>query len=539
MEVITCSGMNMNKRYVGFVVCFLVLGSMGFVFENACGEGAGKPAPRWQAEDYWLYRFDKTGVVDTVEIDYYNDSNQNGQLDEGEGLGKIKVTITQENYYDNSIVEQVQTDLQKYKVKWDYSYWANGTWTYTPNATASSAPYNLTATDGNYRYHEWTNTGSYTYTSTTDIAIVGTNYNFGFEENWTVTTTPPDPPQKLLDMGHYSFQGTETQTLSIISGRLEFLRFPITTGASWPMKASTKIDWSGTVNYYNQGQTVSFAGYTERTYDYSIVVADNLDTRTVGAKQITDNYKLHITGMYSYNTVQTAPKPGTASGTRTVDRYNWYSPTVGYWVSYNNTVNLTDYKYTPNIPPVFKEKEQFKDFDAFEGEVWTKVISVEDPDVVFGDSLSFKVSIAPQKNWINITKQTDTDAELKIDNPPQSDVGDYVVNVSVADLYGGMDYIEFKLHLKNKNDAPYVKNPIKDIVIEEGKTWAGNQTYGDLKLSEIFDDKDLENPAFGDSLNYNVSGNGTVHVTIDKTTTKVTLYLPDKTLDTKEKKITM
>ncbi|MEW5759141.1 MAG: hypothetical protein AB1779_00060 [Candidatus Thermoplasmatota archaeon] len=536
----------MDKRLVCFVGLLLLIGSMSFLgFMGADSETKGKPAPKWQVGDYWLYIIEEALTIKD-EIPIYNDSNQNGEQDEATEptLGTLTFAYTHESYYDKTTVEQVFNDLQKYKAKWDYSYWLNGTWSFTPTTNGSSAPYNFVQTDGTFNYHEWTNAGTYAEFSIDDISIVGANYNFGFECKYVTTTSNPGQGKQLFDLSLYSYQGTETDKLAVASGKLQYLKFPISLSQSWPFTASTKVDWSGTVNYYNAGQTESYAGNTARNYNINIVVGDTLETRTIGelptrSKQITDNYKLKITGKYDYIVTQTSPKPATNSGTRNIDMYRWYSPTVGYWVSYNNSVNLTDYKYTPNIPVIFKEKEQYKEFDVFEGQEWTKIVSAEDPDVQFGDVLTFDVSITPAKEWINITKQTDTDAELKINKPPQADVGDYTVSVSVSDSFGEKDTLEFIVHVKNKNDAPYVNKKLADITLFENSKWDGNSTYGKIKLSDVFSDPDLENPAFGDSLTYSVTGNSTVQVTIDKATTEVSFIVPDKVLAQPTMKLTM
>ncbi|MCK4639954.1 MAG: tandem-95 repeat protein [Candidatus Marinimicrobia bacterium] len=126
--------------------------------------------------------------------------------------------------------------------------------------------------------------------------------------------------------------------------------------------------------------------------------------------------------------------------------------------------------------------------DAVEDQEYIFIIEATDPDIPYGDHLTYSITVCPEGITINST--TGVISWL----PDNNDVGDTILTVLVTDDSSATNEKSFTLTIINSNDAPSVAYLIPDQYTYEDTLF--NFTFGD----SVFKDVDI-----GDSLRYSAT----------------------------------
>jgi hypothetical protein len=122
-----------------------------------------------------------------------------------------------------------------------------------------------------------------------------------------------------------------------------------------------------------------------------------------------------------------------AAGTTEADDETWWSFT---------TANVNDAPFFTSMPVT----------TAVEITPYTYTVTVDDPDLIWGDVLTITAPTLPV--WLTLAKQGDVTATLT-GTPPDGSMGDHAVVVQVADSEGLTDTQAFSLTVAYYNDAPF------------------------------------------------------------------------------------
>jgi len=164
------------------------------------------------------------------------------------------------------------------------------------------------------------------------------------------------------------------------------------------------------------------------------------------------------------------------------------------FVTADITVTVTG---IPDAPVITSTAVTTADEDA----LYEYDVDASDPDVPYGDTLTFALDTFPAGMTI------DPDTGLISWTPDNSQVGDRAVNITVTDGTAASDWQAFTLTVANTNDAPVFVGTIAPQNFDED---GGIPSAFDL--DGYFTDDDL---IWGDTLTYSVSGNTSVLVTIN------------------------
>ena len=122
-----------------------------------------------------------------------------------------------------------------------------------------------------------------------------------------------------------------------------------------------------------------------------------------------------------------------ASGTTEADGGTWWSFT---------TANVNDAPFFTSTPVT----------TATEGTPYTYTVTVDDPDLLWGDVLTLTAPTLPA--WLTLAEQGDVTATLT-GTPAGTDAGDHAVVLHVADSLGAVDTQAFTITVAYLNDAPF------------------------------------------------------------------------------------
>jgi hypothetical protein len=226
------------------------------------------------------------------------------------------------------------------------------------------------------------------------------------------------------------------------------------------------------------------------------------------------------------------------NGNLNVAELKWYADEGDFWdagwgIEYDNIKKLQWSTYGP--PPDWNHPPEVIDappsaFNIDEGEEWTfDDYTVQDTDPGMCGDIGFQYSIQAvydgEPALPNLT--VDRDGVISL-TPVQEDVADgfevtLTVSDSCPDSVMSVD-INFKINVKNVNDAPEVKKgAMKGFLLYENETHKPNWT-----LFDAFSDRDLGISAFtgqqydpAENLDFKVQNNGYLVVDIDEATGEI------------------
>lgn len=562
-------GTMMRFAASGGTEAFGEAGWISDVMQDSGGRGPDTAnTPKWKAGNWWSYFV--AGTLGTWDIIVWNDTDRDGSfldatqqnLDNGDTFAGVWDLVQKTE--DNNIMYKVDpvTDNTFYPVNLTIVYYGNFTWNHDTAKDPNQAQWiNEFILDANFNqngqgtlndtYYQWQNRKYYQKELATGA------YTENTFENYRYSTTNGALPHEswLGGTDGYTFSGSATfdiQQASSDSSGITTFKFPISTSGGWTTDGKAKRTWSWTSSI--PGQPAS-NGFTEYTYNVNTAVGATLESRSVRAGYFSDCYRLDRSGTIQNIATVLAPIRPPQTTTSNIGEKWWYSPMAGFIIDWNGTQPLTGYGFTYNLPPSMKDVNGVQNTDpvvitAYEDQPVSISVNVTDPDLPGGngygaDAISFYFDATPVADWIpnkvwfdtsvppNGTAAGVAQAVVSRDALRASEVGQYTIKVKAKDIAGVIISTNITLVVQHTNHAPYAVGKISNIAMDENSTVIVTNWTLDKKFADP-DQTSGWTGAAGEKLNYSVSDNGSIMVTIDPKTqveygapVQVTFQTPD------------
>jgi len=466
---------------VGLLLAAVLSAGAAFGTEGNALTSVAK-APRWAPGDKWTWKMDKTVTYSTGMTDVN---------------GTLYLNFTEDDQVISDTVAAI--DGQKYRMTFTEFEWLNGTYHFDVSVAGETNGW----VESNGSVAATFSKTGVRYRNLSDFSLVNATVAMAYRYGCIRT----DGNYRL-----FNWSGNETHTLTT-DVALNSLKFPLDLSAAWNVDSNITDSYSGTKEWpeYPAWGTRAYTGTRWDDYTFTVTVAASMTTKSAAGVTF-DCFELADSGVDNWGWTEGA---ASSSGTSPFVQTRWWSLLAGTTVNTNETTKLESYTHIANLKPTLATIPLQT---AYEETPFTLDLApfAFDADLQndTGDFLTFNATCAP---FITGFAVNVTSGKISV-TPTQDHLGSHQITVSVTDAFNEKATGTFVLFVVNVNDAPYVADPMANVTIYENDTLVTS-----VYLNTVFADFD---PTSVDSLNYSVSGNGSIAVTID-VDTRVTLRSSD------------